>query len=313
MPEATGGPLAALAGRTALVTGATNGLGRAIVDRLVGEGARVLAGARSEERFLPLREWLTERHGATVAERLEPAYADLASMASAEDLARRLLERPPLDLVFLNAGIHDVPHRLTEEGHELTYATNYLGHFLFLHRLLAAGHLGPGARVVVSQSEAVHGNPFAWADVDGLITPRATPLRRWLWRATASPNSKVLLALAMREATRRVEGTALTATRFLGASPGGLQTGNVDQPGVAMKLLKLVAPLVLRPAASGAELLVWVATAAEADAASGAVFGRNRVPVRLRRRSCDEASGRRAWETTETVLGLAPLAVPAPR
>jgi len=310
MPDA---PPADLAGRTALVTGATSGLGEAVAELLLGRGATVLVGARSEARFLALRERLKARLGSASGERIEPAYADLASMASVAELARRLLARPPLDLVFLNAGIHDVAHRLTDEGHDLTYATNYLGHFLLLHRLLSAGHLAPTARVVVSQSEAVHGNPFARADLEGLLAPQATPLRRALWRATASPNSKVLLSLALRQAARGVAGTRFAGVRFVAASPGGLRTGNVDQPGLAMRLLKLLAPLVLRPASAGAELLVWAATAREAGEAGVVVFGRDRRPVRLTRRASDDEVGRRAWEETERLLGLPPLAVPSAR
>jgi hypothetical protein len=150
----------------------------------------------------------------------------------------------------------------------------------------------------------VHGNPFAWADLDAVRAPRATRLRRLAWRATASPNSKVLLALMGIEYARRVRGTSLGGTAFLGASPGALRTGNVDQPGLAMALVRLIGPLLLGPAERGAELLVWVATAPELAGRSGEVYGVDRRPVRLSRRASDPAAARAAWEATERALSL---------
>jgi hypothetical protein len=75
-----------------------------------------------------------------------------------------------------------------------------------------------------------------------------------------------------------------------------------------MALLRLVAPLLLRPAAEGAELLVWVAVAPELSGRSGEVFGRDRRPVRLRSVARDPVLAQRAWEVTEQALGLPPFA-----
>lgn len=303
-----------LAGRTALVTGATSGLGLEVGRLLARRGARVLAGCRSAARFDAARAAVAASEGSEAAGRWRPARADLAVAAEVEalaaDLARADPSEPPLDLVFVNAGIHDVAHRLGADGQDVTFAANYLGHFRLLHRLGAAGRLAPAARVVVSQSQSVHSNPFSRADLAALERPAATPVRRVLWRATASPNTKVLLALAAVEWGRRVAGTALAGTTFLGASPGALRTANVEQPGIAMALLRWAAPLLLRPAAEGAELLIWVATVPEAAGRTGAVYGRDRRPVRVHRRALDPATARRAWELSERVLGLPPFVPP---
>ncbi|GMU66923.1 MAG: oxidoreductase [Acidobacteriota bacterium] len=297
-----------LAGRVALVTGSTGGLGFELARSLARRGATVLAGCRSHERFETARSTVAASDGAAAAARWQPARADLALDAEVERLAADLIASgPAFDFVFLNAGIHDVAHGLTADGHERTFAANYLGHFRLLHRLAAAHRLVPEARIVSSQSEAVHSNPFARAAIDVLERPESTALGRRLWRATASPNTKVLLALMAIEWTRRTAGTALAGTTFLGASPGPLRTGNVEQPGLAMALMRRLAPLLLRPAATGAELLAWVATAPELAGRGGAVYGRDRRPVRLRAVARDPETARRAWEVTERTLGLPPL------
>lgn len=302
-------PALELAGRVALVTGATSGIGLEIGRILATRGARVFAGCRSSSRFDAARAACAASAGADAAARWSPARADLAVSAEVDALADELRRSaPPIDLLFLNAGIHDVPYTVTAEGRELTFAANFLGHFRLLHRLAAEGRLAPDARIVVSQSQAVHSNPFTRLDLETVEGKAPSTLRRALWRATASPNTKVLLALAAVEWKQRVAGSALARTTFLGASPGALRTANVDQPGVAMALLRLVAPLLLRPAAEGAELLVWVATAPELAGRNGEVYGRDRRPVRLLAVARDPALALRAWETTERALGLPPFA-----
>ena len=131
----------------------------------------MLAGCRSAARFEAARAAVVTADGAGIASRWTPARADLAVGAEVEALADELAAGAPLDLCFVNAGIHDVPHRLTADGHDQTYAANFLGHFRLLHRLAAAGRLAPAARIVVSQSQAVHSNPFSRADLDALERP----------------------------------------------------------------------------------------------------------------------------------------------
>ena len=109
---------------TVLVTGATDGLGRALATRLAGEGATVLAHARSEERG---RETLGELLDGPGDVRL--VVGDLASLQAVRALADQLPDR--LDVLVNNAGIGFAGGREeSEDGYELRFAVNYLAGFL---------------------------------------------------------------------------------------------------------------------------------------------------------------------------------------
>jgi NAD(P)-dependent dehydrogenase (short-subunit alcohol dehydrogenase family) len=109
---------------TVLVTGATDGLGRALATRLAGEGATVLAHARSEERG---RETLGELLDGPGDVRL--VVGDLASLDAVRALADQVPER--LDVLVNNAGIGFAGPRMeSADGYELRFAVNYLAGFL---------------------------------------------------------------------------------------------------------------------------------------------------------------------------------------
>ena len=109
---------------TVLVTGATDGLGLALATRLAGEGATVLAHARSEERG---REALAELLDGPGDVRL--VVGDLASLSAVRALADQVPDR--LDVLVNNAGIGFAGGREeSDDGYELRFAVNYLAGFL---------------------------------------------------------------------------------------------------------------------------------------------------------------------------------------
>jgi NAD(P)-dependent dehydrogenase (short-subunit alcohol dehydrogenase family) len=109
---------------TVLVTGATDGLGRGLATRLAGEGATVLAHARSEERG---RQAIGELLDGPGDVRL--VVGDLASLAAVRSLADQVPDR--LDVLVNNAGIGFAgPRAQSSDGYELRFAVNYLAGFL---------------------------------------------------------------------------------------------------------------------------------------------------------------------------------------
>lgn len=271
-----------------IVTGATSGLGQQAARVLAGRGHSVGLAVRNVER------------GTVFAKELGPHCdvlpCDFASMASVRACAASVIASGrPVDVLLLNAGIYGQPFQLTSEGFETTFASNYLGHFLLVHRLLGAGAFSKGARVVLTFSSAVHSNPFAKADLEMLVRPDAKKFSKY----QASPSTKVLLALMLIELTARA-GDALTV---VGVSPGAVQTRNVaETPALFRPLVRLLA----RPLEEGVEPLVWAAT--EPGLKSGQSFDRKHRPLELNKPSRDAALAKTVWTESERILGLSPSA-----
>lgn len=305
MNKATGEEITAglnLSGQRFLVTGATSGLGRECARVLALRGAQVGLVCRDGERGAAAAE---EFSRAGAASNCEILTCDLASIQSVRALAASLAAaQEPVHGLLLNAGVFNQPYALTPDGLERTYASNYVGHFLLVHLLAEAGIFAPKARIVTTQTSAVHSNPFARADM-AMLTAPADHAERFS-RLQASPSSKVMLAQAALEFTRRRTGTPLADVAWVAASPGGVRTPGVSaQMGdLQRRLLLPLLNLLLSPVEVGAAPLLWAATAPAAGHASGSVFDAQLRPVELVRAANNPAAARRLWEETERLLRL---------
>ena len=113
---------------TILVTGATDGLGRRVAQELAAMGATVLLHGRSPER---LEATLEELRNQTGSEKANSYLADLSSLDAVRNLAERILSgEDRLDVLVNNAGMIARERKESEDGYELTFAVNYLSHFL---------------------------------------------------------------------------------------------------------------------------------------------------------------------------------------
>ncbi len=144
----------AAADSVALVTGATDGLGRALAERLAGLGWTVHIHGRSAEK---LTAAAGEIAAATGNERIHTHRADLASLAEVRGLAEEIAALDALHLLVNNAGIGsglpDSPQRQeSADGIELRFAVNYLAGFVLIERLLPLLERSAPARIVMISS-----------------------------------------------------------------------------------------------------------------------------------------------------------------
>ena len=200
-----------LFGRTAVVTGASSGIGIEIVRGLARRGASVVMVVRDLDRGESVRSDLERDAGGGT---LTLARCDLASRADVRELCARLaVEHPVLDVLVHNAGTLLDRRILTEDGFEMTFAVNHLAPFEITLRLLAPLAAGGGARVVTVASAA---HRRAGLDLDDLQMERG-----WdPW--TAYGRSKLANILFTREAARRLGPAGVTATC---CHPGVVATG----------------------------------------------------------------------------------------
>jgi NAD(P)-dependent dehydrogenase (short-subunit alcohol dehydrogenase family) len=132
--------------RTILITGATSGLGQALANELAPRGDRLLVHGRDAQKGAALVEELSALDGAGEIEFLQ---ADLSSLAEVRQLADRVKEEPRLDVLVNNAGVGTADGRAeSADGHELTFAVNYLAPYVLTHALLPLLKSSAPARIV---------------------------------------------------------------------------------------------------------------------------------------------------------------------
>jgi NAD(P)-dependent dehydrogenase (short-subunit alcohol dehydrogenase family) len=152
--------------KSILITGATDGLGRALAANLAAGGDRLLLHGRSEERG---RETMAAIREQTGNDRLEFFLADLSELAQVRRLAAEVADAGPLDVLVSNAGIGTGEREVSHDGIELRFAVNYLAGYLLTRSLLPT--LTSGARIVhvssAGQMAIDFDNPMLERDYSG--------------------------------------------------------------------------------------------------------------------------------------------------
>ena len=285
-----------LSGSVAVVTGANSGIGFHTARHLADHGAEVVLACRNTDA--------AAEAAARMSGRTRVAALDLASQASVRSFAERW--SGPLDLLVNNAGVMRPPHyRETEDGHELMFGTNHLGHFALTGRLLPALLAAPKPRVVTVASIAHHGGDERVLAANPPEGYRPEPYYG---------NSKLANILFFRELHRRATD-ADSKLVSVGAHPGVSATnlvGSTDGMGATplyRAVNRVLLPLIFQSAAAGANPSLYAATLAEPGSYSGSSrFNENRGPVgpaKLSRYARDGELGRKLWALSEEKTGVA--------
>lgn len=278
-----------LAGKTALVTGATSGIGKEIARGLVERGARVLLTARDAHRARAVAAELALAGPGPV----ESVLGDFLRLDDVRRMAAEVggrVER--LDILVSNAGGVFPDFGRTADGFERTLALNHLAPYLLSVELLPLLRRSAPARVVVVASAAHRSARRAPLDFRG--DPGVSFRRLAVYAEAKLANVMFTYALAARLA-----GAGVTANCL---HPGVVRSGFGRGGGRLFALGFRVASPFFRSARRGADTAVWLASAPEVATRSGEYFF-DRKSERTSPLSYDRALGERLWVESARATG----------
>ncbi|MFG3496467.1 SDR family NAD(P)-dependent oxidoreductase [Streptomyces sp. NPDC047928] len=273
-----------LAGRTALVTGATSGIGRAAALGLAHRGARVVVVGRDAARLQAVTDELTRIPGPSP----EAYSADFAELEQVRELARKLRDRyERIDVLASNAGGMFASRTVTRDGFEATIQVNHLA------GLLLAGLLRDrlrGGRLILTSSGAYTQGRIAADDLNGDRARRYSAGR-------AYGTSKQANILTGREAVRRWPDVLAVSYH-----PGEVRT-RIGRGTVANSYFRFNP--FLRSAERGADTLLWLATAPAGQLVPGGYYADRRL-CEVDAPTSDDALAARVWDASAAAVGIDP-------
>ena len=241
-----------------LITGATEGVGRATAIELAKKGFTVVLAARNADKAEAVIREIANVAGGAAADYL---VADLASLRQVRALAERFKRRyPRLDVLVNNAGVFLPTRTMTEDGFETTYQINYLSHFALTQLLLDELDKSEQGRIINLSSSVYALGRF---DAHNLQSEKKFSVLR-----TYSA-SKLLMLMFTEELAKRLTGTRVTANAV---HPGIVRTHMMLRAPGAFRILSYLSLPFSRSAEKGARTTVYLATSPEVGGVSGRYF-----------------------------------------
>ncbi|KAE8605160.1 hypothetical protein XENTR_v10014996 [Xenopus tropicalis] len=280
-------------GKTVIITGANCGIGKATAAELVKQEARVILACRdqgrAEEAAAELRREAGER-GEIVIKQL-----DLGSLQSVRRFCQEVLkEEPRLDVLINNAGVFQCPYTKTEDGFEMQFGVNHLGHFLLTHHLLGLLKSSAPSRIVVVSSKLYK---YGEINFDDLNSEKSYS------RSFGYSRSKLANILFTRELASRLEGTGVTVNAL---HPGIVRTNlgrHINIPILIKPLFNVVSWAFFKSPEEGAQTSIYLASSPEVEGVSGSYFG-NSKEEELLPKAMDDLVARKLWDISEVMVGL---------
>ncbi len=262
-------------GRHVMVTGATGGIGRATALRLADNGAVVHAVGRSVDKLDTL---VADANGTVIAHR-----ADLSLMADIERLADDYIASGrPLHGLVNNVGIMIHERTVTEEGWEITYATNLLGQYVLTRKLMPVIVGSAPARIVMVSSGGMYSQGLT-------VTNLQSNVGEYNGTDAYARTKRAQVVLA-EEWAEEVKATGVTVNSM---HPGWVDTAGVQ---TSLPTFRKITGPFLRDEAQGADTIVWLVASDQAKDASGSFWhDRAERPTHRVKKTQEDASKRRRF------------------
>ncbi|XP_043920989.1 retinol dehydrogenase 14-like [Protopterus annectens] len=290
----TSGCLRMMQGKTVIITGANSGIGKATALGLLKLQARVILACRNceraEEASRELQQEAGEGQGEIVIKQL-----DLASLKSVRNFCDEMLkEEPKLDVLINNAGVFQCPYMKTEDGFEMQFGTNHLGHFLLTNLLLDRLIKSAPSRIVVVSSSLYKYGEINFEDLNSVQSYD---------KGFAYSRSKLANILFTHELAKRLEGTGTTVNVV---HPGIVKTNlgrYINIPFFAKPLFNAVSWAFFKTPLQGAQTSIYLSSSPDVEGVSGKYFGDCKEETLLPK-ATDDAVARKLWDISEVMVGL---------
>ncbi|CAI9771921.1 unnamed protein product [Fraxinus pennsylvanica] len=277
-------------GLTAIVTGASSGIGSETARVLALRGVNVIMGVRNMAAGKKVKEAIVKEIPAAKVDIME---LDLSSLASVRNFASEFTSTGrPLNLLINNAGTA-TPFKLSEDNIELHFATNHLGHFLLTHLLIetmkkTAREMKIEGRIVNVSSEA-----HRWTYKEGIRFNRLNDEKGYKTCA-AYGQSKLANVLHANELARRLkeDGEEITANSL---HPGAITTNLFRNSGVFKGVISIIGKFVLKDIQQGASTTCYVALHPQVKGISGEYFSDNNL-AKPSSKAADTDLSKKLWE-----------------
>ncbi len=276
--------------KTILITGGNDGIGKATAMELAKRGHTIILACRNTDKAEAAVKDIKKK---SKNEKVSFISCDLASFDSIRQAASHFKAwYDKLDVLINNAGVFTSSLRKSEEGFELQFAVNHLGHFLLTHLLMDELKKSPNPRVVnVSSKAYLSGN----IDFDNLRGEKGAEQYDGLRAYTQSKLANVLFTREMARRHPAIDTNAL--------HPGVISTrlGNKNARwyhSLAWWLVSLFTASTKR----GARTSTYLATSPEVDGTSGKFFDENQQQRKLSERARNEELAQRLWEESERMV-----------
>jgi len=283
-----------LSGKKVLVTGGSSGLGAETCRVLAARGALVILAARNRSKAAAVARSI---RGQFPDARVDVAQLELGNLDRVRRFADRIrASHDQLHILINNAGVMACPYGKTEDGFELHFAINHLGHFLMTRQLEPV--LVPGARVVMVSSSGHQISPVRFDDIHFDQRPYDK------WQAYGqSKTANVLFAVALNQRLRRrgIEAFSL--------HPGAITTGLLRHLSreeiTGLARLSEAQGTPHKSVLSGAATQVYAATAPELRGRGGAYLSDCQIceiddernsPAVVRSYALDRRTAERLWQ-----------------
>ncbi len=272
-------------GKVVVITGGTSGVGQVAAERLAAMGARIVLVARSKSRGEAALGRLQEINSATIH---RVYYGDVSRLADLHRLAVEIrTAEPRIHVLINNAGAMFGQRQVTEDGLELTFATNHMSYFALTNGLREQLAEAGAARVINTSSNAHVRSKIDFDDLQSERNYKAFP---------AYCLSKLCNVLFTRVLARQLAGTGVTANSL---HPGFVNTRFADQTGGSMgRTIKFMKKIFAITPEKGAETIIYLASSPDVAKTTGLYFYKSKA-AEPSKQAQDDAAAERLWMETE--------------